>query len=171
MAITARLIILLGDVMQVGDGFFFHAYLLFIYSIFSSSLDFYHSIKCVITKNDAYWLLFVWSYSLVSSAKNNVGRGLNIALVNGEYFILLYWYVFACVAYALLTVQFPFSSGVNGDVLEIKAFDMWAGGKLTFKVAVFSLRWFVRSLKECFLSLPQMFQSCWSFFVLSMKER
>uniref|UniRef100_A0A8C2GYF3 Protein FAM3A-like n=1 Tax=Cyprinus carpio TaxID=7962 RepID=A0A8C2GYF3_CYPCA len=36
---------------------------------------------------------------LVSSAKNNVGRGLNIALVNG----------------------------VNGDVLEIKAFDMWAG--------------------------------------------
>uniref|UniRef100_A0A8C1JZR6 Family with sequence similarity 3 member A n=1 Tax=Cyprinus carpio TaxID=7962 RepID=A0A8C1JZR6_CYPCA len=36
---------------------------------------------------------------LVSSAKNNVGRGLNIALVNG----------------------------VNGDVLEIKTFDMWAG--------------------------------------------
>ncbi|XP_067228218.1 protein FAM3A isoform X2 [Chanodichthys erythropterus] len=36
---------------------------------------------------------------LVSSAKNNVGRGLNIALVNG----------------------------VSGDVLEIKAFDMWVG--------------------------------------------
>ncbi|XP_051516977.1 protein FAM3A-like [Myxocyprinus asiaticus] len=36
---------------------------------------------------------------LVSSAKNNVGRGLNIALVNG----------------------------VNGEVLEIKAFDMWEG--------------------------------------------
>ncbi|KAG1961596.1 protein FAM3A [Pimephales promelas] len=36
---------------------------------------------------------------LVSSAKNNVGRGLNIALVNG----------------------------VSGEVLEIKAFDMWAG--------------------------------------------
>ncbi|XP_051961305.1 protein FAM3A-like [Xyrauchen texanus] len=36
---------------------------------------------------------------LVSSAKNNVGRGLNIALVNG----------------------------VNGEVLEIKVFDMWEG--------------------------------------------
>ncbi|KAA0707111.1 Protein FAM3A [Triplophysa tibetana] len=36
---------------------------------------------------------------LVSSAKNNVGRGLNIVLVNG----------------------------VTGEVLEIRAFDMWAG--------------------------------------------
>ncbi|XP_056589189.1 protein FAM3A [Triplophysa dalaica] len=36
---------------------------------------------------------------LVSSAKNNVGRGLNIVLVNG----------------------------VTGEVLEISAFDMWAG--------------------------------------------
>ncbi|KAG7471841.1 hypothetical protein MATL_G00102320 [Megalops atlanticus] len=36
---------------------------------------------------------------LVSSVKNNVGRGLNIALVNG----------------------------VSGDLLDIKSFDMWAG--------------------------------------------
>ncbi|KAI7794153.1 protein FAM3A precursor, partial [Triplophysa rosa] len=36
---------------------------------------------------------------LLSSAKNNVGRGLNIALVNG----------------------------VTGEVLEIRSFDMWAG--------------------------------------------
>ncbi|KAJ8265464.1 hypothetical protein COCON_G00145630 [Conger conger] len=36
---------------------------------------------------------------LVSSVKNNVGRGLNIALVNG----------------------------VSGELLEIKSFDMWAG--------------------------------------------
>ncbi|KAJ8257442.1 hypothetical protein GJAV_G00185640 [Gymnothorax javanicus] len=36
---------------------------------------------------------------LVSSVKNNIGRGLNIALVNG----------------------------VSGELLEIKSFDMWAG--------------------------------------------
>ncbi|XP_028849776.1 protein FAM3A [Denticeps clupeoides] len=36
---------------------------------------------------------------LVSSVKNNVGRGLNVALVNG----------------------------VSGEVLDIKSFDMWAG--------------------------------------------
>ncbi|XP_010851293.1 PREDICTED: protein FAM3A-like [Bison bison bison] len=38
---------------------------------------------------------------LMSSVKDNVGRGLNIALVNG----------------------------VNGDLIEARAFDMWAGGE------------------------------------------
>uniref|UniRef100_A0A9J7YKQ7 FAM3 metabolism regulating signaling molecule A n=1 Tax=Cyprinus carpio carpio TaxID=630221 RepID=A0A9J7YKQ7_CYPCA len=48
---------------------------------------------------DKILIILLGSMILVSSAKNNVGRGLNIALVNG----------------------------VNGDVLEIKTFDMWAG--------------------------------------------
>lgn len=39
------------------------------------------------------------SYRLVSSVKNNVGRGLNVALVNG----------------------------VTGELLDTKTFDMWAG--------------------------------------------
>lgn len=38
---------------------------------------------------------------LMSSIKDNVGRGLNIALVNG----------------------------VSGELLEARAFDMWAGGE------------------------------------------
>ncbi|XP_056304715.1 protein FAM3A [Danio aesculapii] len=50
---------------------------------------------------------------ILSSAKNNVGRGLNIALVNG----------------------------VTGDVLEIRAFDMWAG-------EVSELLKFIRPLHE-----------------------
>ncbi|XP_029912330.1 protein FAM3A-like [Myripristis murdjan] len=45
-------------------------------------------------------LIFVDTPSvLVSSVKNNVGRGINIALVNG----------------------------VTGDLLDTKSFDMWAG--------------------------------------------
>ncbi|XP_065141842.1 protein FAM3A isoform X1 [Paramisgurnus dabryanus] len=50
---------------------------------------------------------------LISSAKNNVGRGLNIALVNG----------------------------VNGEVLDIRSFDMWAGD-------VSELLKFIRPLHE-----------------------
>lgn len=53
---------------------------------------------------------FVWSCSLVSSAKNNVGRGLNVALVNGKSLILLCCYIFACVVYALL-MTIPFLRG------------------------------------------------------------
>uniref|UniRef100_A0A6I8P385 FAM3 metabolism regulating signaling molecule A n=1 Tax=Ornithorhynchus anatinus TaxID=9258 RepID=A0A6I8P385_ORNAN len=43
---------------------------------------------------------------LMSSVKNNVGRGLNIALVNGK-----------C----------PRPWGVNGELIDAKFFDMWAG--------------------------------------------
>ncbi|XP_044539065.1 protein FAM3A isoform X4 [Gracilinanus agilis] len=43
---------------------------------------------------------------LMSSVKDNVGRGLNIALVNGD---------------------LPPTSRVNGELLEARSFDMWAG--------------------------------------------
>uniref|UniRef100_A0A3B3YHQ0 ILEI/PANDER domain-containing protein n=1 Tax=Poecilia mexicana TaxID=48701 RepID=A0A3B3YHQ0_9TELE len=46
---------------------------------------------------------------LVSSVKNNVGRGLNIALVNAVIFIL------------------TIDCRVTGELLETKTFDMWAG--------------------------------------------
>uniref|UniRef100_A0A8I3Q3L7 FAM3 metabolism regulating signaling molecule A n=1 Tax=Canis lupus familiaris TaxID=9615 RepID=A0A8I3Q3L7_CANLF len=43
---------------------------------------------------------------LMSSVKDNVGRGLNIALVNGP---------------------LPLNPGVSGELIEARAFDMWAG--------------------------------------------
>ncbi|PNJ09555.1 FAM3A isoform 14, partial [Pongo abelii] len=43
---------------------------------------------------------------LMSSVKDNVGRGLNIALVNGP---------------------LPPDTGVSGELIEARAFDMWAG--------------------------------------------
>uniref|UniRef100_A0A3B5LM49 FAM3 metabolism regulating signaling molecule A n=1 Tax=Xiphophorus couchianus TaxID=32473 RepID=A0A3B5LM49_9TELE len=53
---------------------------------------------------------------LMSSVKNNVGRGLNIALVNG----------------------------VTGELLETRAFDMWAGGnEIHLHVIQFSNNCFV----------------------------
>ncbi|ELR45808.1 Protein FAM3A [Bos mutus] len=48
---------------------------------------------------------------LMSSVKDNVGRGLNIALVNAP-------------AAAPNSSPYP---GVNGDLIEARAFDMWAG--------------------------------------------
>uniref|UniRef100_A0A8C9DDD2 FAM3 metabolism regulating signaling molecule A n=1 Tax=Prolemur simus TaxID=1328070 RepID=A0A8C9DDD2_PROSS len=47
---------------------------------------------------------------LMSSVKDNVGRGLNIALVNGE-----------------APPSLPLDSGVSGELIEARAFDMWAG--------------------------------------------
>ncbi|KAF6389960.1 FAM3 metabolism regulating signaling molecule A [Rhinolophus ferrumequinum] len=44
---------------------------------------------------------------LMSSVKDNVGRGLNIALVNG--------------------FHLPLDPGVSGELIEARAFDMWAG--------------------------------------------
>ncbi|XP_019489226.1 PREDICTED: protein FAM3A isoform X1 [Hipposideros armiger] len=44
---------------------------------------------------------------LMSSVKDNVGRGLNIALVNG--------------------FHLPLDLGVSGELIEARAFDMWAG--------------------------------------------
>ncbi|XP_052518891.1 protein FAM3A isoform X2 [Budorcas taxicolor] len=56
---------------------------------------------------------------LMSSVKDNVGRGLNIALVNGMGGCCLgsLWRSRQCLA----------ALGVNGDLIEARAFDMWAG--------------------------------------------
>ncbi|XP_061631113.1 protein FAM3A isoform X2 [Phyllopteryx taeniolatus] len=63
---------------------------------------------------------------LLSSVKNNVGRGLNIALVNGTLNF------FSAVLYLtpdshFQTHFFCLISGVTGEPLETKTFDMWAG--------------------------------------------
>lgn len=77
----------------------------------------------------------VLSNRLVSSVKNNVGRGLNIALVNGKTLILhvladYIVFVFLAPFYgAVLTFYWCiFAPGVTGELLETKTFDMWAGG-------------------------------------------
>ncbi|CAH6779904.1 Fam3a [Phodopus roborovskii] len=57
---------------------------------------------------------------LMSSVKDNVGRGLNIALVNG----------------------------VSGELLEARAFDMWAGGEWLPQHSIIHF-----SLKPCLLCL------------------
>ncbi|EHB08075.1 Protein FAM3A, partial [Heterocephalus glaber] len=60
---------------------------------------------------------------LMSSVKDNVGRGLNIALVNGE-----------------RSLSFS-DAGVSGELIEARAFDMWAGD-------VNNLLKFIRPLHE-----------------------
>lgn len=69
-------------------------------------------------------LLFL-SNRLVSSVKNNVGRGLNVALVNGKQLL-----TDCCIkCWGILISHCCFiSPGVTGELLETKTFDMWAGG-------------------------------------------
>ncbi|XP_072306100.1 protein FAM3A isoform X2 [Eucyclogobius newberryi] len=58
---------------------------------------------------------------LISSVKDNVGRGLNIALANGRSVTHLPF------GYNLCTLTLLLAAGVTGELLGTKTFDMWAG--------------------------------------------
>lgn len=71
---------------------------------------------------------------VMSGVKNNVGRGINIALVNGDIIhsstpLLIPRVTNLILKNCILFVCF--SIGRTGEVVKTEYFDMWAGGEYT----------------------------------------
>lgn len=77
----------------------------------------------------------IFGCRVMSGVKNNVGRGINIALVNGDVINssppTLNSESYKPNSEKLYFCLFVFSIGRTGEVVKTEYFDMWAGGEYT----------------------------------------
>lgn len=65
----------------------------------------------------------------MSGVKNNVGRGINIALANGNDISCTVCTILSTTVYTAVTLATCPPPGKTGDVIKTDYFDMWAGGE------------------------------------------